>query len=70
MTDEGEKFITDRDKLLGLLNDFGITPKNDPDHPDWVRLEEGHGNVTGYYDFYAIFKFDSDGEFTEVGVWE
>lgn len=66
--------MTDRDRLLGLLNDFGITPVDPAKHSypacD-VILEAEEGGVKGYYDFIVVFSFDNEsGKFLEAGIWE
>lgn len=70
---EGEKVATDRDKLLGLLNDFGIIPHKDEWYPHGVVLHESYdqsGKITGYSGFYVVFEFDETGKFLEAGIWE
>lgn len=69
---------TDKEKLEALLKEFEITPIN-PDNLMWapgyatgndLMLASGVGGVEGYSMFYCLFKFDEDGSFKSVGVWE
>lgn len=64
--------MTHREKLLALLEEFGITPHpaSEWDMPEAVFLVQGHGNFQGYGGFYALFDFDEDGKFIEAGAWE
>jgi hypothetical protein len=67
--------MTDKDKLIALLREFGINASVESDfgrchNSDNVLLEAGQGGVDGYNGFYAEFKFDDSGKFVEVGVWE
>lgn len=76
MTDE----TTQRERLVALLAEFGITPLNAADD-DWTRFDAEDtardvilyadaGGVEGYGSFYARFEFDDAGQFKTVGVWE
>jgi hypothetical protein len=59
--------MTDRDKLVAVLVDFGIghdVGRND------VVMVEGNCKVIGYSSFFARFEFDEDGNFEHVGLWE
>ncbi len=61
--------MTDKERLLALLEDFGITPKvSEDDHG--VRLLAGSGAVEGHPYFFCDFDFNADDSFRGVGVWE
>lgn len=64
--------MTDREKLLALLAEFGITPapNNEPDTEFDVDLQAQVGGVAGYDRFRCVFTFNEDGAFDGVGVWE
>lgn len=67
--------MTDREKLLALLADFGVTPTQFADvwrgEPmEFVTLEAQEGGVQGYSYFECQFAFTKDGTFQSVGVWE
>jgi hypothetical protein len=59
--------LTDQQRLLALLKDFGITPAQGVRS---VRLDALEGGVKGHPYFYCHFAFDADGKFKDVGVWE
>ncbi|MEV6684422.1 hypothetical protein AB0N28_03600 [Streptomyces sp. NPDC051130] len=64
--------MTDREKLLALLTEFGVSP-SPSEHPEdehGVTLEAYVGGVAGYSGFLCTFEFTADGEFKNVGVWE
>jgi hypothetical protein len=60
--------MTDKERLLALLKDFGITPKEYAETA--VRLAAGEGGVEGCTDFFCDFVFTPEGKFADVGVWE
>lgn len=59
--------LTDKERLLELLKSFNITPELQDDD---VTLTAGVGNVEGYSYFFCKFKFDENGTFQLVGIWE
>lgn len=65
----------DYDKLKDLLKEFGIPYRAEEEH-DSVNLEihakdgDGDNKNEGYTGFHTIFKFDGNGKFISVGVWE
>lgn len=65
---EDEVVVNDRERLLALLRDFGLTPSEYGDAV--VRLAVSEGGVEGYTGLFCDFVFMNEGEFAEVGVWE
>jgi hypothetical protein len=65
---------TDKERLIELLDSFGITPSANEGLGDLaqhvVTLRAGEGGIKGYRDFVADFEFNPDGSFKDVGVWE
>jgi hypothetical protein len=61
--------MTDKDKFLGLLDEFGITPSSESSDGE-VVLEAHQGRVDGYTGFICRWAFDPDGKFVNVGIWE
>ena len=59
--------MSDRENLLELFRSFDLTPGQD-DGEVWLLAQ--NGGVEGYSNFYATFKFDSDGKFVSAGIWE
>lgn len=59
--------MTDKEKLVVLLHDFGIEPEVTKHE---VSISANTPGVAGYIGFYCEFKFSEDGAFSEVGVWE
>lgn len=61
--------MTDKDKLIKLLTEFGV---------EWREKEDGikcggykdRNKITGYSGFYTLFEFYSDGSFMQMGAWE
>lgn len=62
--------MTDKERLLALLDDFGLAPTPVLTEPNDVILRAGHGGVEGYVGFECVFEFDADGKFHHVRVWE
>ncbi|MCW2725872.1 MAG: hypothetical protein JWN35_2793 [Frankiales bacterium] len=66
--------MTQRERLLALLAEFGITPAPVEDFemrdPHDVVVAAKHGGVEGYSGFECVFTFDAEGRFVCVGVWE
>jgi hypothetical protein len=62
--------VTDKERLLALLKDFGIIGFIADQDEQTVRLEAGEGGVMGSPGFVVDFCFDADGKFKDVGVWE
>lgn len=65
--------MTDKEKLLALLAEFGVEPVIDSTNytPASVVLEGGtKGLVRGYSGFFCEFEFSENGKFQRVGVWE
>lgn len=63
---------TQREKLLALLEEFGITPapNDEPEDETSVQLQAKVGGVAGWNGFVCYFNFDDEGNFVNVGVWE
>jgi len=61
--------MNDKERLLALLQDFGVTPKAVVTGHH-VRLMGGYGGVQGFEHIYCDFAFDEEGEFVEAAVWE
>lgn len=74
--------MNDREKLLALFAEFGLTPYSesraavDNSRPtpavDIVGLGDDRGDekVANYSGFYCEFQFLPDGSFYRVGIWE
>lgn len=60
--------MSDKERLLALLKDFGLTPSEYGQGV--VRLEAGSGGVHGHSGFFVDFEFTADGTFEDVGVYE
>lgn len=74
--------MTDKEKLLALLSEWGVPYKQEdiPSQPE----ERGEraviigltgdfpetDKVTGYTGFFTSFEFSLDGEFVRMGAWE
>lgn len=61
---------SDKEKLLALLNEFGIGFKLDGEGPHTVVCSEGDAKVEGYRCFFTAFFFDEKGAFQKMGAWE
>ena len=59
--------MNDRDKLTTLLDDFGIGYELKGSE---VVCNANEGGVKGYISFIAVWSFDPDGKFIEMGIWE
>jgi len=63
--------MTDKEKLLALLKEFGIEPGEHENADDnEVVLRAKQGGVDGYDGFVCLFGFESDDSFAYVGVYE
>ena len=66
--------MTDRDRLLGLLAEYGIVPSRAKHLPDTdlgdscVVLSEDAGGVLGYEDNFCAFRFGPSGQFVSFEV--
>lgn len=61
--------MTDRDKLINLLLEFGVEFKvHDSDND--IICKEGDKKISGYPSFYTLFEFDENGRFIAIGAWE
>ena len=59
--------MTDKEKLIALLNEFGI---EFVDNGTSIKCEEGMDKVGGYTRFFTDFEFSEDGKFVKMGAWE
>lgn len=68
--------MTQQERLTALFKEFGIEPIENPETRGNgasnfdIILHEGIGNVYGHTNFYCLFRFDKQGNFISVGVWE
>lgn len=70
--------MTDRERFLALLDEWGVgyngenakrnLSREDLSHD--VILCQGDPKIIGYTDFLAVFEFEPDGTFKQIGVWE
>lgn len=65
---------THEERFRALLAEWDIEPCTDPSEVDQdehrVSLAARYGNVRGYGGFLAVFNFNEDGSFEDMGVWE
>ena len=70
--------LTDKEKFIALMKEFGLAPEEIVDTKEFNRIpgtthfnfETIHPKVVGYSSSCAEFVFNPDGSFKEVGVWE
>ncbi len=66
--------ITDKEKFIALMTEFGITPTEEEygSGSKALVIEAKQGpKITGYTGFNATFQFDeTTGAFIEMGIWE
>jgi len=62
--------MTDKEKLMTLLTEFGVEFQEDNDDRNDIVCEEGYAKVWGYWDFYTRFEFNKEGKFIQMGTWE
>jgi len=65
--------MTDKEKLIGLLNDFGIGFDIEDDDRyggiERVNCKKGMAHVGGYDGHSFSWYFDENGKFTQVNAW-
>ena len=63
---------TDQDKFCALMAEFGLVPEKSDEGAQGTRftLERPQPNVVGCASSVAIFSFNLDGSFKDIGVWE
>jgi hypothetical protein len=62
---------TDKQKLIDLLNDFGIKFREESRTITInVDRDSKDSKVSGYSGFFTEFEFDKNGKFEDMGVWE
>lgn len=59
--------MTDKEKLMALLTEFGV---GFVEHGDYVECLEGNAKIEGHNRFFTMFDFDEDGNFLSMGAWE
>lgn len=59
--------MTDREKLIALLTEFGV---GFTEGEGSIFCESGSSKVEGYIGFYTSFQFDSTGNFIGMGAYE
>lgn len=63
--------MTQLDRLLQLLNDFGVGyDKTHVGSEILIACNEGRPRVEGYCRFYTVFVFSAEGEFDHMGAYE
>lgn len=64
--------MTDKQRLLKLLEDWGL-PSKDSSHDGGTATSITVGandKVEGYTDFTVEFNYDYDDNFVHMGIWE
>jgi hypothetical protein len=67
---------TDKAKLIELLEGFGVVHTVREEGKvvhivvDSTSTTAEHGKLRGYSDFFVDFRFNSDGRFDYMGIWE
>lgn len=59
--------MTDKEKLEILMKEFRIGYESDK---NGISCVEGGEKIAGYSGFYADFRFDDNGSFLDMAVWE
>lgn len=59
--------MSDKEKLLNLLKDFGVEFR---EVDGAIECHEGMEKVVGYSCFYVQFTFNDDGSFANLGAYE
>lgn len=68
--------MTDLDRFLEVMKDFGLTPSVDVNNDGttsvtFIKDDSNQPKTVGYHGFCADFTFlTDDGSFKEVGIWE
>jgi len=62
------RIMTDKVKVVNLLNDLGIGFNLEPDGS--IELDRDHAGVDSYPGFFVMFEFNKDDSFKTVGAWE
>ena len=60
--------MTDKEKLMKLLDEFGINYTSNNDRE--ISCEAGDTKVRGYTGSSATFNFDNTGTFRDMEIWE
>lgn len=63
---------TDLEKVKSLFDELGIGHEDatDGDEITLTLTAKFNEKVVGYSDFEAIFQFELNGKFKQVGIWE
>ena len=65
--------MTDKDKLINLLTEFGVDFSINNENGEEVSIVEcyeGDTGVIGYSGFWVGFMFNLDDSFKQIGIWE
>ncbi len=63
--------LTDKLKLIELLEGFGVKLRKEPSTVTLeVNKSDPDSKISGYMGFFTEFNFDENGKFIDVGVWE
>ena len=63
--------MTDKEKLLKLFEEFGISEAVKHESDNSVFLEaKTHPKIDGYGFFCTVFEFDENDNFIKLGIWE
>lgn len=70
--------MTDKEKLVALLTEFGVSFKDERYHSgdsniivkyNW-HSKQPQNKVTGYDGFFTQFTFNPEEKFIQMGAWE
>lgn len=69
-TNTTQKTLTDKEKLVALLTEFGVEFVDRPYTDNEIGCRQGAEKVTGYSGFETLFRFDETGKFIEIALYE
>ena len=61
--------MTDKEKLVALLTEFGVEWRAKGQHIKCGGYNH-YKKIIGFNGFYTEFEFDIDGKFLQMGAWE